>query len=84
MMDKLKKAIDSYWVRSKAFRVIIITAFFLFMAVPIFLLYWYARLLLGHSVNLLIIIAILVFGYVTRKKGDMSSKSHQKYVGCNV
>ena len=69
MMDKLKKAIDSYWARSKAFRIMIIIAFFLFMAVPIFLLYWYARLLLGHSVNLLIIIAILVFGYVTRKKG---------------
>jgi len=32
MMDKLKKTIDSYWVRSKAFRIIIITAFFLFLA----------------------------------------------------
>ncbi len=75
MMDKLKKAIDSYWARSKAFRIMIIIAFFLSMAVPIFLLYWYARLLLGHSVNLLIIIAILVWAYVARKKGYVKQVS---------
>ena len=69
MIERLKKAIDSYWARSKAFRIIIITAFFLVMAVPIFLLYWYARTLLGHSVDILIIIAILVFGYIARKEG---------------
>jgi len=69
MMDKLKEAIDSYWVRSKAFRIIIITAFFLFMAVPIFLLTVYARIHLGISFSILLIIARLVFGYVARKEG---------------
>jgi hypothetical protein len=39
------------------------------MAVPIFLLYWSARTVLGHSVDLLIIIAILIFGYIARKEG---------------
>jgi len=39
------------------------------MTVSIFLLYWYARTLLGHSVDILIIIAILVFGYIARKEG---------------
>lgn len=68
MIERLKKAIDSYWMRSRAFRIIIIAAFFLFMAVSIFLLYWYARTLLGHSVDLLIIIAILIFGYIARKE----------------
>jgi len=69
MMDKLKKTIDSYWVRSKAFRIIIITTFFFFMAVPIFLLTVYARFLLGISFSILLIIARLVFGYVARKEG---------------
>jgi len=69
MIERLKKAIDSYWVRSKAFRIIIITAFFLFMTVPIFLLTVYARILLGISFSILLIIARLVFGYVARKEG---------------
>ena len=69
MMDKLKKAIDSYWARSKAFRIIIIAAFFLFLAVPIFLLTVYARVHLGISFSILLIIARLVFGYVARKEG---------------
>jgi len=57
------------WVRSKAFTIIIITAFFLFMVVPIFLLTIYACILLGASFSILLIIARLVFGYVARKKG---------------
>lgn len=69
MIERLKKAIDSYWARSKAFRIIIITVFFLFMAVPIFLLTVYARILLGISFSILLIIARLVFGYVARKEG---------------
>ena len=69
MIERLKKAIDSYWARSKAFRIIIITAFFLFMAVPIFLLTVYARIHLGISFSILLIIARLVFGYVARKEG---------------
>ena len=69
MIERLKKAIDSYWVRSKAFRIIIITVFFLFMAVPIFLLTVYARILLGISFSILLIIARLVFGYVACKEG---------------
>ena len=69
MIERLKKAIDSYWVRSKAFRIIIITVFFLFMAVPIFLLTVYARIHLGISISILLIIARLAFGYVARKEG---------------
>lgn len=75
MIRRLKKVIDSYWARYKAFRIIIITASFFFMAVPIFLLTWYAHLLLGHSVNVIIIIAILVFGYVARKEGYVKQVS---------
>jgi hypothetical protein len=59
--------IDSYWVRYTAFRIII--ASFFCMAVPIFLLTWYAHLLLGHTVNVIIIAAILIFGCVARKEG---------------
>jgi len=69
MIERLKKAIDSYWVRSKAFRIMIIAAFFLFMAVPIFLLTVYARVLIGISFSIFLIIARLVFGYVARKEG---------------
>jgi hypothetical protein len=69
LIRRLKKVIDSYWARSKAFRIIIITAFFLFLAVPIFLLTWYAHLLLGHVFDILIIVAILIFGYIARKEG---------------
>lgn len=39
------------------------------MAVPIFLLTVYARILLGISFPILLIIARLVFGYVARKEG---------------
>lgn len=78
MIGRLKKAIGSYWARSRAFRIVIIAAFFLFMAVPIFLLYWYTRTLLGHSVDILIIIVILVFGYVTRKKGRYVEQASPK------
>jgi membrane protein implicated in regulation of membrane protease activity len=69
MINRLKKAGGSFWARSKAFRIIIITAFFLVMAVPIFLLTVYARIHLGISFSILLIIARLVFGYVARKEG---------------
>jgi hypothetical protein len=69
LIRRLKKEIDSYWARYKAFRIIIITASFFFMAVPIFLLTWYAHLLVGHTIDIFIITAILVFGYVARKEG---------------
>ena len=68
-MIRRLKVIDSYWARSKAFRIIITVAFLVLMGVPIFLFYWYARTLLGHGVDILIIIAILVFGYIARKEG---------------
>jgi uncharacterized membrane protein YbhN (UPF0104 family) len=85
LIRRLKKVIGSYWARSKAFRIIIIATFSLFMAVPIFLLIVYARTLLGPSVITLFFIAILVFGYVTRKKGyvekvkERSPKHYYKY-----
>ncbi|MCL6579696.1 MAG: hypothetical protein K6T73_10025 [Candidatus Bathyarchaeota archaeon] len=69
MIKKLKGVVDSYWKRSKAFRIIIIAAFFLSMAVPIFLLAWHARLVFGYSFAILIIMTRLVFGYVARKEG---------------
>jgi hypothetical protein len=71
LIRRLKKVIDSYWVRSKAFRIIITVAFLVFIGVPIFLFYWYARLLLGHVFDILIIVAILIFAYVARKEGNV-------------
>ena len=56
-------------MRNKAFRIIITVAFLVLIGVPIFLFYWYARLLLGHVFDILIIVAILIFGYIARKEG---------------
>lgn len=85
MFEKLKKTIDSHWARSKAFKIIIITAFFLFMAIAIFLSTVYVRILLGISFSILVIIARLVFGYVARKEGYVEkakelSPKHYSYV----
>jgi len=85
LIRRLKKVIDSYWARSKAFRIIIIATFSLFMAVPLILLTVYARTLLGPSVTTFFLIAILVFVYVIRKKGyvgkvkERSPKHYLKY-----
>jgi len=65
----LKEAIASYWARSKAFRVITPVAFLVLLAAPIFLLTWQARVLLGYSFSVLVIIARLIFGYIARKEG---------------
>ena len=85
MFEKLKKTINSHWARSKAFKIIIITAFFLFMAIAIFLSTVYVRILLGISFAILVIIARLVFGYVARKEGYVEkakefSPKHYFYV----
>ena len=69
MIRRLKRVIDSHWVRNKAFRIIITVAFLVLIGVPIFLFYWYARLLLGHVFDALLIVAILIFGYIARKEG---------------
>jgi len=69
MMSKFKKVIDSIWARSKALRIMIIIAFFLVLAVPIFLLTVYAHILLGLSFWALLIIVRVIFGYVARKAG---------------
>ena len=69
MIQKIRDAIDSYYARNKAFRAIVITAFLLVMAVPIFLLTIYARILLGISLSILLITARLVFGFIARKEG---------------
>ena len=85
MIRRLKKVIDSYWARSKVFRIIIIVTLSLFMAFPIFLLVGYAHTLLGPIVITLFFIAVLVFGYVIRKKGyvekvkERSPKHYSKY-----
>jgi hypothetical protein len=69
MIERLKKAIDS-----KALKLIIIVTFFSFI-IPIFLITWYARILLGYSFRILIFIAILVWGYVARKEGYVKQVS---------
>jgi hypothetical protein len=66
---KLRKTIDSYWARSKAFRVATTVAFLVLIAVPMFLFTWHTRVLLGYSFSVLVIIARLVFGYIARKEG---------------
>jgi len=68
MMEKLKKAIGACRRRSKAFKVMIVVTFFLFV-IAIFLLTWYARNLLGYSLSILVIIARLVFVYVAHQEG---------------
>jgi hypothetical protein len=68
-MEKLpKETIDACRRRSKAFKVMTVVTFFLFV-IAIFLLTWYARNLLGYSLSILVIIARLVFAYVARKEG---------------
>ncbi|MCL6579364.1 MAG: hypothetical protein K6T73_08260 [Candidatus Bathyarchaeota archaeon] len=69
MTKKLKRVVDFYWKRSKAFRIIVIAAFFLFLSVPIFLLTVYARILFSISFWVLLFIVRLVFGYISRKEG---------------
>ena len=85
MIERLKKAIDSYWVRSKAFRVATTVAFLVLIAVPMFLFAWHTRVLLGYSFSVLVIIARLVFGYIARKEGYVEqfkqlSPKHYYYV----
>ncbi len=73
MIKRLKGAIDSHWAKSRAFRIIAKTAFLALMAIPIFLLYWQARLSLGlslgHEFYLLFLIAILIYWCIARKAG---------------
>ena len=68
MEKRLKETNDARRRMSKAFKVMIVVTFFLFV-IAIFLLTWYARILLGVSFSILLIIARLVFGYVARKEG---------------
>ena len=57
----------------------------MFIGVPIFLLYWYVRLLLGHVFDILIIIAILIFGYIARNEGYVKQVSPKvRRVECMV
>lgn len=69
MINRLKKAIGSCWARSKVFRIMVVAAFFLFLAVPIFLLTVYARILFGITFWVLLVIVRLIFVYVARKEG---------------
>lgn len=71
MILGFKEAIASYWAMSKAFRVVTIVAFLVLIAVPIFLLTWYARVLFGYSFLVIFIIVRLVFWYIARKNGDV-------------
>ena len=68
MEKRLKETNDARRRMSKAFKVMIVVTFFLFV-IAIFLLTWYARNLLGYSLSILVIIARLVFAYVARKEG---------------
>ena len=80
MIQKILERINSYWASSKAFRVLLITTFFLIMAVPIFLLTIYGRIILGISFSILLIIVRLVFGLIARKEGyvEKAKKSSPK------
>jgi hypothetical protein len=69
MFEKLKKLIDSVLAQGNALRIILITAFFVFFAVAILLSIAYLRILIGVSIFILIIIAMLVVGYFIRKSG---------------
>lgn len=69
MVKRLKGAIDSHWAKSRAFRIIAKTAFLALMAIPIFLLYWQARLSLSSEFYLLFLIAILIYWYIASKAG---------------
>jgi membrane glycosyltransferase len=68
MEKRPKETNDARRRMSKAFKVMIVVTFFLFV-IAIFLLTWYARILLGISFSIFLIIARLVVGYVARKEG---------------
>jgi len=68
-LSKIRDAINSYYARNKAFRLIVIIAFLLVIAVPIFLFTMYGHTLLGISFSILLITARLVFGFIARKEG---------------
>ena len=87
MFEKLKKTIDSLWARSKVFKIIIITAFFLFMALAIFLLTVYVRILLGISFSILFIIIPDWSSDMSLAKRDMWRRPksfHQSIIPTNV
>jgi len=85
MIDRLKETIASYWVKNKTFRILITTALLMFMGISVFVLYWNARLLLGHILDILIITIILIFGYVARKEGYIRQASSKvRRVQCVV
>lgn len=69
MIQKIREGINSYWASSKAFRIVLIIAIFLVIAVPIFLIAIYVRIILGISFSILLIIVRLVFGFIARKEG---------------
>ena len=73
MIQTIRDTINSYWVSSRAFRVIVITAFLLVMAVPIFFLTIYTRVLFGISFVILLVIARLVFAYIAHKEGHVET-----------
>jgi len=68
MFERPKKN-DSLWIRSKLFRIVIMTASLLIAAVTIVLSIVYVRDILGVSFSFLLTAANLVFGYVAYKKG---------------
>ena len=68
MEKRSKETNDACMRMSKAFKVMTVVTFFLFV-IAIFLLTWYARNLLGYSLSILFIIARLAFAYVARKEG---------------
>lgn len=69
MFEKLKKIIDSFWARSKVFKIIIMVTIFLFMVVVVCLSTWYLRILFGVIFSIFVLISRLVFGIVAHKTG---------------
>lgn len=75
MIKRFKEMMASNWAKNKTFRILITTALLVFTGISVFVLYWNARLLLGHLLDFVIITIILIFGYVVRKEGYMRQAS---------
>jgi len=68
-LERLKNAIDSYWARSKSFRLLMIATFFLLTASMAFLLWYVLRSYLFSTFILLSVLLIVAFkkGYGKRR-----------------
>jgi len=66
MIERLKRAIDSYWVRSKAFRLAVIIAFFVLVIASVFFL---RHIIFHEYYRLMFFIILTILLVVAYKKG---------------